>query len=157
MANLTINNGEAQYKVDLQPIKDALATKIEAFLEKGKDASTFSKEGMIQAGVKEVCNIGMKAVGLEKQDRNDDPIKIMVGYLIDLGFNALETNGLALVGEKIDAVLPGTVTEAASDAPASVPTQEQAEVAAPAAALSPSEDATQAVAGEGGATNGTLA
>jgi hypothetical protein len=99
---LKLQINEEEYQVSTEPLKDRIAEGIDQMLaDKGGDHLA------LRGVVKGACQMGMSVLGLKKQDRNDDPIKIVLLHVLGLIFDGLEKNGLHLVGEKQEtAALP---------------------------------------------------
>jgi hypothetical protein len=102
---LTVNN-ELHFDVDTEPLQARVMEGIQQMLgDKGGDHQ------MLRGAVKAACTMGMGALGLKKQDRNDDPIEIVLKHIAGLLFDGLEKQGLHLSGEQ----LPAPKTESDED------------------------------------------
>lgn len=121
MATLTLNG--QSYNVDLEPLKETLIMGAVDLID--SKTSGGIKEEILHTAVKKACEMGMGMLGLVKQDRNDDPILIMLGHIIELGFNHIEQNGFVLKGEKIIEEVVEAIEPEVLEAPKEAPNDEQ--------------------------------
>lgn len=87
---------EETYLVDSEPLREKTRDAIRDLINSKEE-----EHPIIKAGVKEVCRLAIKHLGLTKE-RNDDPIVVISDYLVQAIFTTLEEKGVTLTGTKQD-------------------------------------------------------
>lgn len=96
---LTLNG--VAYEVDMSPLHERAATGIEQLV------GDRDKSPVLRQMVKAACQYAMGHLGIEKKDRNDDPIALVALHVTDLIFKGIEAGGITLEGDRIEQLESG--------------------------------------------------
>lgn len=85
------------FDVDMNPLRQRA---IEGMLGLIQDKS--KEHGTLRHIVKGACTMALGWLGIEKKDRNDDPIELVALFIADHIFQSMERGGLVLTGTEMN-------------------------------------------------------
>jgi hypothetical protein len=89
---LQINDNE--YEVDVTPLQERAEESILSLIHTKDEGAA----ALLKPVIKSACTMALPYLGLKKNDRNDDPIKLIAMHLSSMIFRTLEEKGIVLTG-----------------------------------------------------------
>jgi peroxiredoxin family protein len=96
---MLLNLNGVNYEVNMEPLKQRA-------LEAAAQLIQSDGNVVLKTAVKSACTMAMPMLGLEKKDRNDNPISIVVNHIMTKIFDDVDDRGLTIVGQLVEPDAP---------------------------------------------------